>query len=210
MSSVHIKGEKRTERGRSRIRKARARGRIPAVLYGGEGANDPLFLSKKDVDDIVEKRLRVVVLDTEEGPVEAMLKEIQYDVFGENVFHLDFMRLTKGEEIEIHVPLILKGAEDRKRESGMLEQHLHQLSVATIPSRIPERFEIDVSGLEFGASVTAGDIPMPEGVRLAVPPDANVVSVVGVEEEEEEAAPGEEVKEPELVGKEEKEEEETA
>jgi len=45
-------------------------------------------------------------------------------------------------------------------------------------TNIPQRFDVDVDGMEIGASVHAGDLSLPAGVTLAVDPDTMVLHVL--------------------------------
>ena len=55
---------------------------------------------------------------------------------------------------------------------------LHEINVRTLASKIPEYFEVDLTGLEIGHSVHLSTLKVPEGVRIVSrEKDATVASI---------------------------------
>jgi large subunit ribosomal protein L25 len=88
----------------------------------------------------------------------------------------------------------------------VLQRQLRDISVECLPGDIPTEFEVDVSHLNLGDTVLAGELQVPEGVKIMTPPDEVVVVVVAprtvveeevAEEEVEEEMKVEEVHKPE-------------
>src|SRR5947207_13351853 len=52
---VKLKAEPRAEMGRSAVRKLRARGFIPAVIYGGNDKPQPLQVSARDINAMMSQ-----------------------------------------------------------------------------------------------------------------------------------------------------------
>lgn len=200
--------ETRGDVGSAQARRARRAGKVPAVLYGADQTNVNLFVAAADVERIVTDRMRIVSLELGGEAVDAMLKEIQYDVYGDIVFHMDFQRLVRGEKVEVHLPIRLKGAGERKASDGAVEQHLFKITLLADPMNLPDEIVFDVSGLKIGDAVEAGDLPLPEGAELQDAPNENVATVVEPEEEDEvePEVEAETMKEPEVLAKGKKEE----
>jgi large subunit ribosomal protein L25 len=80
-----------------------------------------------------------------------------------------------------------------------------EITVEALPMEVPERLELDVSGMAIGDTLRLADLPPREGVTYLDDPDETVLAnvtppTVVVEpevEEEEEAAEGVEGEEPE-------------
>ncbi|MEZ5980468.1 MAG: 50S ribosomal protein L25 [Planctomycetota bacterium] len=130
-------------------------------------------------------------LDVEGGATEtAIIREIQYDAFGDTVAHVEFRRVTRGVAIESEVELVFVG----QSRGGVLTPLVRVLTVKAIPSNIPDVIEVAADRFTEGRHVKASEIPLPAGVELAEDPDldvAVVASATAVDTATEETAEGE-------------------
>ena len=101
--------ESRETTGSGAAHKLRREGRIPAILYGA--GKDPVSLTavEKEVSRALEAGTRIFELDLGGNQQQALLKAVQYDHLGDRVVHADFLRLVRGETVEVRVPVVLKG-----------------------------------------------------------------------------------------------------
>ncbi len=107
------------------------------------------------------------------------------------------------------MPIHLLGeAVGLKEEGAVLNQQMREIKVLCEPSKIPEFLEIDVANLEVNESVHVSDLHVGEGIELHELPETVVASIVVVKEEELEPQL-ETPDEPEIVGKDEKDTEES-
>ena len=96
------------------------------------------------------------------------------------------------------MPIVLDGmAKEVENNRGIVDQQVTYLTVSAKPADIPNELHTDISALEIGSVVTAGDIELPAGVELDVDPELPVVVGVATRftaagEEEGEGAEGEE------------------
>lgn len=205
---ANLKAEKRTDTGKGVARKLRAGGRAPAVVYGqGEEA---LLLTVDSLETMnlfnhisVENTVVELRVEGEKEPIQTLVREVQLHPFRSELIHVDFYKVQKGVEVEVTVPLHVHGdAPGVKMQGGILQQVVHDLPVRSIPSEIPEELTVDVSGLEIGDQILAGQLEIPEGVTLLLDDDHLVVLVSAprAEEEPEEEEDADELLEPELVG----------
>ena len=185
---------------------------IPAVLYGGGSSNVPLTLKKQDVfmilrSDTGENTVFQVSFDSESRDV--MIKELQRDPVTDEILHADFVHIAMDKVIQVSVPVVSVGeAVGVKTEGGFVDFITREVEIECLPKDIPERIEIDISGLHLRQSLKAEDITLPEGVKLITSSDTILVLIevplkeeeIEVEEEEEEVIAEEE--EPEVIGKE--------
>jgi len=189
---VKIKAEPRSEIGRSAARKLKARGVIPAVVYGGKDQPQPVQVSARDVNVMLSHAAGeniLVELEIAGESRTALVQEIQHAPVGNNVLHIDFHAVSMDETLEAEVPLEPIGtANGVKNFGGLLEQSLRNLTVECLPRDLPDRITVDVSNLNIGDSIHVRDIPMPSGVVAKVQPDLTAFSVVAPAVEEEPAA----------------------
>jgi large subunit ribosomal protein L25 len=191
---VKLKAEKRTETGRSAVRKLKARGIIPAVVYGAKDKPQPLQVSARDINAMLshaagENILVELEIAGEKANKTALVQEIQHAPVGGNVLHIDFHAVSMDEKIHADVPVEPIGVPTGvKNFGGLLEQNLRALAVECLPRDLPDRITVDVSGLNIGDSIHVRDIPLPNGVTAKVQPDLTVFSVMAPAVEEEPVA----------------------
>lgn len=210
---VTIKAEKREGRGKNDSRRLRAEGKIPVVVYGGEGESVAAVAALSDLAAILRSdsgHNTVFTLDmTGEGTGDVMFQDRQIDPIRGRLVHADLKRLKKGEKIEVTVSIHLVGEPiGLKEEGGMLEQQMREIKVLCEPANIPEFLEVNVADLNIGDSIHVSDINVPDTIEIHESPEALVAAVSLVKEEVLEPVVEEEVAEPELIGGEKAEESE--
>lgn len=169
-----LAAETRTQFGKGFARRARAEGKIPAVLYGH--GSDPLhvFLPGHQTTMALKhaNALLTVILDGKE--VLTIAKDVQKDVVKRTIDHIDLLIVKKGEKVTVDVPLHLVG--DPISGTVAVLEHNH-LSVEAEATHLPEVFDINVEGLTDGQHITAGDVKLPAGTTLLTEPTLTVVFV---------------------------------
>jgi large subunit ribosomal protein L25 len=200
--------EVRQERGRHRNRRLRRAGRIPGILYGHRKENVCLAVPAESIDALVHHGNRLVTLA---GAVNesALIRDIQWDVWGTHVVHVDFTRVSEHEKVEVRVAVEIRGEAPGVKEGGIIEQSVHEVEIECPAGAVPEKLYVNINHLKLHDSVTVADLKLPEGAVVLGDSAAVVVHCVEPVEvpevvEAAEAAPGE----PEVIG-EGKEKEET-
>ncbi|HEY4282913.1 MAG TPA: 50S ribosomal protein L25 [Chthoniobacterales bacterium] len=191
---VKIKAEPRTETGRSAVRKLKARGVIPAVVYGGKDKPQTLQVSARDVNAMLshasgENILVELEITGEQAGRTALVQEVQHAPIGNNVLHIDFHAVSMDEKLEAEVPVEPTGmANGVKNFGGLLEQSLRTITVECLPRDLPDKISVDVSALNIGDSIHVRDIQMPSGVVAKEQPELTAFSVMAPAVEEEPVA----------------------
>jgi large subunit ribosomal protein L25 len=148
-------------------------------LYGRAGTAVSLDLDAlefvRGVKGISEST--IVKVDVEGKSYDAFVKNTQRNILDGNILHVDFYEVESGVLLRARVSLHLKGNPIGVRDGGNLENPLHDIEVECLPKDLPERIEIDISGLKVNQSFHVRDIPLGEGVRLLSAPD-QVVALV--------------------------------
>jgi large subunit ribosomal protein L25 len=197
---------KRESRGKREAKRLRQAGSIPAILYGHGEANQSLAVVADEMASVVRHGGRVVEL---KGAVneKAFIRELQWDVYGTDVLHVDFARVSEHERVEVKVKVELRGEAPGVKDGGAVEHIVHEIEIDCEALSIPEKIDVSIRELKIGDSITAGEVKLPEGAKLLSDPDDVIVHCV-VHREEEEAAAGGEAAEPEVIGRKAGEEEE--
>jgi len=191
---VKLKAEPRSSAGRSAVRKLRARGFIPAVIYGGKVKSQSLQVAARDINAMMshasgENFLVELEIAGEKSNRAALVQEVQHSPVGGEIVHVDFHAISMDQTIQAEVPLEATGtAVGVKTFGGLLEQSLRALAIECLPRDLPDRISVDVSQLNIGDAIHVRDIQLPSGVTAKVPADLTAFSVVAPVVEEEPAA----------------------
>ena len=192
---VKLAVERRDAIGRAAVRKLKARGVVPAVVYGGKEKPEPLQVLRRDVSVMLshasgENILVELEIAGENATRAALVQEVQHSPVGGDVLHIDFHAVSMDEKIEADVPLEPVGtANGVKNFGGLLEQSLRALTVSCLPRDLPDKITVDVSNLNIGDSIHVRDIKLPNGVAAKVQPELTVFSVLAPIVEEEPVVP---------------------
>ncbi|HET7266164.1 MAG TPA: 50S ribosomal protein L25 [bacterium] len=211
MERVSLSAQVRAATGKSGAKRARREGQVPAVVYGRGRTPRPVSVGRKELVSALQTAGRNALIDlriAQDGNAETevvMIEEIQRDHIRREILHIDLHLISLTEAIEVSVPVVLAGTpEGVTSGGGVLEQIHREIEVKCLPTRIPDRFTVDVSGLRVGGSIHVGDLKVEEGIEILTPPE-EVIAAVSAPAVEEEAAPaaaeGEAPAEPEVVGR---------
>jgi large subunit ribosomal protein L25 len=204
---LHV--EKRTAVGKRNNVRLRRQGRLPAVLYGHGEEVVNLTLAADEFEASLRHGAKVVDLDGDASG-KALLQDVQWDTFFQQVLHVDLLRVRAGERVTVDVPVELRGEARGARAGGVIEQMIHSVEIEVALDVIPDKLHLNINQLDIDGQLTAKDIEdLPEGATILSDEDAVIVHCVMPMAEEEEA-PAEEaaVAEPEVIGKGKEEEEE--
>ena len=188
---VKLNAQPRTDVGRSAARKLRARGLIPAIIYGANNKPQPLQVAAREINAMMshasgENVLVELEIAGQDSSRTALVQEVQHSPVGGEIRHVDFHAISMDQKIQAEVPLEPTGtAVGVKTFGGLLEQSLRALAIECLPGDLPDRITVDVSQLNIGDSIHVRDIQLPPGVTPKVQPDLTAFSVVApiVEEE---------------------------
>jgi large subunit ribosomal protein L25 len=200
--------ERRDGIGSTRARALRKDGKIPGVLYGHGSEAQAIALARRGLDEILHRgaRTSLITLTMDGKRVDtALLREVQVDPVSRRIVHVDLQRVAADETVQAKLPVVTVGTPEGVRSSGgVMDVVLHELEVEGPANKLPDRIEIDVTGLDIHQHVTAGEVALPDGFKMITPAENTVVAVEPSKTEKllEEAAVGAtEQAEPEVVGK---------
>ena len=199
--------ERREEVGKRRNRRLRESGKTPAVLYGHKKEVVNLTVPTEMVEAALRDGSRFVQLS---GGVSerVFIKEVQWNVWGDVVLHVDFTRVARDEILQLTIPVVLRGEAPGIKEGGVVKQHLHMIEIEAKPVDVPENILVGINELGLDEQIRIADLDVPEGVKLLADPETIVVECseqIIMEEPETEELEG---VEPEIIGREHDEKEE--
>ena len=184
MHTVELHGKLRSSARKGAARQLRAAGKIPGILYGA--GEDPVAISVEvhDLDKILRTEgsgafIIDLKLDGQEGKdLKAIIKELQRDPVTSRVIHMDLQHVSMSQRIHVHVPIHLVGTPIGVKEGGILEHIQRDIEVQCRADQIPERIDMDVSGLAKHHSLHVSDLPIPEMITVLTPTDRVVATIL--------------------------------
>lgn len=159
----------------------RASGRIPAIIYGR--AQTPLMVA---IDGKAFEKLRkeagestVLSLTGLTGPVEVLIKDVDFNPVMQRVMHVDFYAVEKGKEITTNVTLHFIGiAPVEESRAGSVTKVIHEVEVTSTPVNLPSHINVDMSVLKsVEDKIHISDLVIPAGVKIHAEPEDPVAVV---------------------------------
>ena len=117
---------------------------------------------------------------------EVLVKEIQRDPITGQILHLDMQVLTGNERIKVKVPVVLAGREKLEKNNLILEIFNSEVEISGPANKLPESFTIDVSKMNAGDVITAGDIELTDRDIRMITAVEETLAVVSVPKQSEE------------------------
>ena len=204
-----IEANIRNTKTKGEVNSLRINGNVPAVVYGGSEKNQKIYLSKKNIKNLIEKEnfLSNIISINLDGKSENVLpKEIVWDPITDEPIHIDFLRIVKGAKVILEIPVKFINIEKSPglKRGGVLNIVRRKVELKCATENIPTELVVDLDNLDIGASIKISSIKLPENVTPTIQGRDFVVATVAaptiinepekpVEETTEEGAePGEE------------------
>ena len=193
MKSVALNAFPRTAHGRGEVKKLRAGGRVPAVIYGRQNKPQNLELNTRDLENLIHhsasENVLVDLTLPENSRRLALVQAVQHHPLTGQFVHVDLHEVAENEHVTVMISVESTGeAKGVKTGGGVLEHVLFKVKARALPKDLPEVLTVDVSNLDIGQSIHIGDIKPPEGVEILGDPKVVVLSVAAPITEAAEAA----------------------
>ena len=174
-NEIKIAADARSQFGKGFSRRLRSAGKVPAVIYG-HGA-DPVHVSLPGHATLLALRTANALLSItiDGGDAQLVLpKQVQRDPITGFLDHVDLIVVKRGERVSVEVPLVVTGDD---KEDRILVMDQQTITLEVLATNIPSQVDIDVSALEIGAQITAGDLVLPDGAVFPGEADDLILSI---------------------------------
>lgn len=197
METVEVSVESRRAGNKRDAGRLRRDGKLPGVVYGRGTGGVAMQVDQREISSRVGRLegshlLRLKSASDQLDGRLVLVKEVQYHPVTHAVAHIDFYEVDVSRKITVMVGLHFTGRAEGVVQGGVLQPILRELEVECLPLDIPAQLEVDVSSLQIGHGLKAGDLTLPPNV-VNHTPDLALVSVLAptVSTKEEEEAEGE-------------------
>ena len=183
MKQITIEGTSRADLGKKATKAVRANGNVPCVLYGekkdenGKPVAIHFEVSEKQINKLVfTPHIYLVDIKIDGEDHKGIMKEIQFHPVKDNVLHVDFFEVHAEKPIVMGVPIAAKGLADGVRAGGRLMMMIRKLQVRALYENIPEKLDVDVTKLQLGKSINAGQLSY-DNLEIITPREVIVCTV---------------------------------
>jgi len=193
MNKHTLKAEERAVSGR-KVKVLRKQGLIPSNIFGKKVESRAVQIDSKEFQGVYkeagETGLIELSIGGEKRPV--LVHGLQVNAKTDQILHVDFLQVDLKEKVEAQVPVELIGESPAEKQSlGTVVQYINEVTVAALPTDLPEKFEIDkVDLVEVDQAVYVKDLKIDNSkVEIKTDPEELVVKVEPPQKIVEEVAP---------------------
>ena len=168
-----INGNLRNSTGKGSARAARRAGRIPAIIFGDKKETISIDIEEREYKKIMNQsgifsRLLDLSVDGKSNLV--LTRDIQFHPVSENPLHVDFLRIGKGSNVNVSVPVSFINEElsPGLKTGGVLNTVRFELELMCPADSIPEKIEINLEGLVVGDTIKISSVNLPDGVSSTI------------------------------------------
>ncbi len=177
MKHITLRGELREKSRKSAIKGIRREGSVPCVLYGNGMENVLFSVSAKELMSLTHTPNSYIVdLEISGKSYLAILHDIQFHPVSDATIHVDFLAISNDKPVAINVPINIVGNSEGVKQGGKLLVDSRKLRVAGLPDAIPDVLDVDITNLQLGKQIVAGDLSF-EGVQIVSPKGTAVCTV---------------------------------
>jgi len=178
--AVTMKAEERGGRTKSERKELRAKGKIPAVVYGTKISSTPIIVEEKELLALLRANPHAVIeMDVPRiGKQPVMINEVQRDSISRNILHVDFHQINMDEPVTTTVRLDFTGEAAGVQAGGILQIQHHEIEVRCLPKDIPAAIQVDVSRLEIGTNILASELQVSDNIEVRTDENEVLVTVL--------------------------------
>jgi large subunit ribosomal protein L25 len=190
MDKLILKAQKRETLGK-KVKNLRAEGVLPANIYGKGIDSVSIKVDGADFENVFKEAGETGLVEIEVGKEKrpTLIDEVQTDPVTDEILHIDFRQVDLKEKVIATVPIEQTGESPAEKKGiGTAVLYLDEVEVEALPTDFPEKFEVDVSGLEeVDEAIYIKDLPLDKDkIEIKADPEEIVVKVEPPREEEEE------------------------
>ena len=172
MTDFELTASSREDKGKGASRRLRRlAGQIPAIIYGGKAAPQPITLLHKDIAHSLENEAfysHIVTINVDGKSQDVILKDVQRHPAKPLIMHVDFQRVSKNQKLTTRVPLHYINEDTCvgvKMGGGQIAHLVTDLEISCLPADLPEYIEVDMAEVEMDQTLHISDLSLPKGVE---------------------------------------------
>src|SRR3984885_9064343 len=170
--TFQVGADARHDQGKGASRRLRRAGKVPAVLYGGNGQPQNITLDHQQLLTLIDKEKfysSIISVNVDKHGQPAIVRDVQMHPAKNSVVHVDLQRVLESEKLKIHLPIHFKGeaaAPGVKTQGGIVSHLIQDIEVSCLPKDLPDFLELDLSTMTLNDTKHLSDVPLPSGVTI--------------------------------------------
>lgn len=189
METITLEAKTRTELGRQ-AKQVRAKGFIPAVVYGAGIAATPISVEARAFQKVFARAGESTLLHLEipgQGPLNVLVQDLAFHAVTNAVEHVDFRAVSLTQKITAEAQLVFVGSSPAVKELGgiLVKQHTN-IRITGLPQDLVREIHVDLGLLKtFEDALRIKNIVMPSGIVAELDGEDIVAQVEPPRSEEE-------------------------
>ncbi|MFL0800079.1 MAG: 50S ribosomal protein L25/general stress protein Ctc [Agarilytica sp.] len=162
----------REESGKGASRRLRReQNLVPAIVYGGRKKPQNISVKFNEFIRHLDNEAfysHIITLKIDGNDEDVILKDLQRHPAKAELYHADFLRVSKTKKFTTKVPLHFINESTStgvKMQGGTVSHNMSDLEISCLPGDLPEYIEVDLAELELGQTVHISDLNLPKGVE---------------------------------------------
>ena len=168
-----IDANTRTTKTKGDLNLLRAKGEIPAVIYGGKDKNQNISFSKKALKILIDKEnflSNIISIKIEGKDLSVLPREVVFDTVTDEPIHVDFLRIVKGGKVTLEIPVKFINNDNCPglKRGGVLNIVRRKVELNCPTENIPSELVVDLEGVDIGQSFKISSIKLPDNVTPTI------------------------------------------
>nr|WP_145405079.1 50S ribosomal protein L25 [Paenibacillus xylanexedens] len=178
--TTYIQAEPRIKLKPSRLRNLRKSGRLPAIVFGKNTANEMIHIPSIQFQKWLKQGASgFIELQFEGKPaLTVLLEDLQRDPVTKDLIHVDFQQVQTDEVLRTKIPVKFNGTPVGTKQGGVVQIQLAAIEVEALPRHLPAVVEFDISGMELGETLHVQDATFAPEVTVISEGNESLLSVV--------------------------------
>ena len=139
-------------------RRLRSEGKIPVNVYGGGKPNASIVVDAKAFYKALEEHHRYFEIQFDGQSETGIVKEVQYDLYGDSAIHADLARVDDAKEITATMRILTAGMAKGVTSGGILDMAYRHIPVRGKIGNLKESITINIEALGTNESIRARDL----------------------------------------------------
>ena len=171
--ALKLTAEARERAGKGASRAVRREGRVPAVIYGNKQDPVNIHVEEKALVKLLQTGFflnSVVEIDTGNGVVRTLPRDVQFHPVTDRPVHVDFLRIAKDAQVTVAVPVRFVDEEKSPglKKGGVLSIVRHEVEVTCPADAIPDELVASLTGFDVGESIHISAFTLPANVKPTI------------------------------------------
>ena len=168
-----IDANTRTTKTKGDLNLLRAKGEIPAVIYGGKDKNQNISFSKKALKILIDKEnflSNIISIKIDGKDLSVLPREVVFDTVTDEPIHVDFLRIVKGGRVTLEIPVKFINNDNCPglKRGGVLNIVRRKVELNCPNENIPSELVVDLEGVDIGQSFKISSIKLPDNVTPTI------------------------------------------